>query len=166
MFGIRHAPYLTAVPYLQMSEKGLELDCSDKQREEVRKMVEQFGAKKDEQKKQKRAQQKAQRKLDPDPLESSAAGSTIEWHELTSKTRRYTVVRESRALFVPLILDKIVVTDEQIKSALDQCGMDITSQNDALTVCAVVQADPVRVFHVQTEPVEQGKIIKTIRYIV
>lgn len=149
-----------------MSEKGLELELSDEQREEVRKMLEKFGAKKEKQQEQKRAQIKAERKLDPDPLESSPAGSTIEWHELTSKTRRYTVVRESRGLFVPLILDKIVVTTEQINSMLDQCGMDITSQNEALTVCAATQADPVRVFHVQTEPVDNGLIIKTIRYIV
>lgn len=149
-----------------MSEKGHELELSDEQREEVRKMLEQFGAKKDNQKKQKQAQQKDQRVVDPDPLETSPPGTTIEWHELTPKTRRYTAVRESRALFVPLILDKIVVSLDELNARIDQCGMDVTSQNDSLTVCAITQADPIRIFQIQTVPNEDGMVIDTIRYIV
>jgi hypothetical protein len=149
-----------------MSEKGHELELSDEQREEVRKMLEQFGAKKDNQKKQKQAQQKDQRVVDPDPLETSPPGTTIEWHELTPKTRRYTAVRETRALFVPLILDKIVVSLDELNAIIDQCGMDVTSQNDSLTVCAITQADPIRIFQIQTVPNEDGMVIDTIRYIV
>tara|TARA_Y100000589_G_C26959875_1_gene550154 strand:+ start:159 stop:608 length:450 start_codon:yes stop_codon:yes gene_type:complete len=149
-----------------MSEKGHELELSDEQREEVRKMLEQFGAKKDNQKKQKQAQQKDQRVVDPDPLETSPPGTTIEWHELTPKTRRYTAVRESRALFVPLILDKIVVSLDELNARIDQCGMDVTSQNDSLTVCAITQADPIRIFQIQTVPNKDGMVIDTIRYIV
>ena len=149
-----------------MSEKGHELELSDEQREEVRKMLEQFGAKKDNQKKQKQAQQKDQRVVDSDPLETSPPGTTIEWHELTPKTRRYTAVRESRALFVPLILDKIVVSLDELNARIDQCGMDVTSQNDSLTVCAITQADPIRIFQIQTVPNKDGMVIDTIRYIV
>lgn len=149
-----------------MSEKGSELELSDEQREQVRKMLEQFGAKKDNQKKQKQAQQKDQRVVDPDPLETSPPGTTIEWHELTPKTRRYTAVRESRALFVPLILDKIVVSLDELNARINQCGMDVTSQNDSLTVCAITQADPIRIFQIQTVPTEDGMVIDTIRYIV
>ncbi len=149
-----------------MSEKGHELELSDEQREEVRKMLEKFGAKKDKQASQKRANEKDRRKIDPDPLESSEAGSTIEWHELTSKTRRYTFVRETRGIFAPIILDKIVINMEELKEMIRYTGMDITSQNDSLTVCSIVQADPIRVFQIQTEPCEGGFRIKTIRYIV
>jgi len=149
-----------------MSEKGHELELSDAQREEVRQMLEQFGAKKEKQKKQKQAQEQNQRAVDPDPIESSPTGSTIEWHELTPKTRRYTFVRETRGLFVPLILDKITVTLDALNDMIVSAGMDVTSQNDSLTVCSIVQADPVRVFQIQTTPVEGGLQIATIRYIV
>ena len=85
---------------------------------------------------------------------------------MTPKTRRYTAVRESRALFVPLILDKIVVSLDELNARIDQCGMDVTSQNDSLTVCAITQADPIRIFQIQTVPNEDGMVIDTIRYIV
>lgn len=150
----------------EMSEKGHELELSDEQREEVRLMLEKFGTKKTNQKKQKHAQQKDQRVIDPDPLETSPAGTTVEWHELTPKTRRYTAVRESRALFVPLILDKIVITLDELNARIGQCGMDVTSQNDSLTVCAITQADPIRIFQIQTVPMEDGMVVDTIRYIV
>lgn len=149
-----------------MSEKGLELELSDEQREEVRQMLEKFGAKKDKQKKQKQAQQQNQRAIDPDPIETSPTGSTIEWHELTPKTRRYTFVRETRGLFVPLIFDKNTITMEELNELIETTGMDVTSQNESLTVCSIVQADPIRVFQIQTNPVEGGVQITTIRYIV
>ena len=149
-----------------MSEKGHDLELSDEQREEVRLMLEKFGAKKDKQNKQKQAQQQNQHAVDPDPIETSPTGSTIEWHELTPKTRRYTFVRETRGLFVPLILDKITVTRQELNDMISSAGMDVTSQNESLTVCSIVQADPVRVFQIQTTPVENGVQLVTIRYIV
>ncbi|MDA7839015.1 hypothetical protein N9A45_01655 [bacterium] len=149
-----------------MSEKGHELELDDDQREEVRKMLEKFGAKKKKQASQQQAQKKDQQRADPDPLESSPPGSTIEWHQLTPKTRRYQFVRESRALFVPYILDNIVLTREKLDAMIYSTGMDVTSQNASLTVCAIDQADPIRVFQIQTVPDDQGILIKTIRYIV
>jgi hypothetical protein len=147
-----------------MSEKGHDLELSDEQREEVRLMLEKFGAKKSKQKKQKQAHQ--QRAVDPDPIETSPTGSTIEWHELTPKTRRYTFVRETRGLFVPLILDKITLTLDELNDMISSAGIDVTSQNESLTVCSIVQADPVRVFQIQTNPVDNGVQLTTIRYIV
>jgi hypothetical protein len=149
-----------------MSEKGHELELSDEQREEVRRMLEKFGTKKEKQASQKKAHQKDQRRVDPDPLESSPPGSTIEWHELTPKTRRYQFVRESRALFVPYILDKIFIPKEKFEAMVYSAGLDVTSQNAALTVCAIDQADPIRVFQIQTTTEDRGIRIETIRYIV
>lgn len=150
-----------------MSEKGSNLELSDEQREDVRKMLEKFGAKKKKQASQKLAQQNDKRRVDPDPLESSPTGSTIEWHELTPKTRRYQFVRESRALFVPYILDKVLLSEEKLEVMIATTGMDITSKNAALTVCAVDQADPIRVFQIQKDVKEDGRFtIETIRYIV
>lgn len=150
-----------------MSEKGHDLELSDEQREEVRKMLEKFGAKKQKQASIQSAKQKDKRRVDPDPLETSPAGSTIEWNELTPKTRRYQFVRESRASFVPFILDKIPITKEKLQQMIDSTGMDITSQNESLTVCSIVQADPIRVFQIQTKPHDGDTMtIDTIRYIV
>lgn len=150
-----------------MSEKGANLELSDEQREDVRKMLEKFGTKKKKQASQKLAQQNDTRRVDPDPLESSPTGSTIEWHELTPKTRRYQFVRESRALFVPYILDKVLLSEEKLEVMVATTGMDITSNNAALTVCAVDQADPIRVFQIQKDVKDDGRFtIETIRYIV
>ena len=149
-----------------MSEKGSELELSDQQREEVRQMLEKFGAKKEKQSKQAKAQQQDQRKVDPDPLESSPSGSTIEWHELTPKTRRYAFVKESRAHFVPYILDKLPMTETELNAKIASIGMDVTSQNESLTVCSIVQADPIRIFQIQTQKDGSYYYIDTIRYIV
>jgi len=129
-------------------------------------MLEKYSGKKKEQKIRKKIQEKDKRIVDPDPLESSKPGTTIEWSELTPKTRRYAFVRETRALFVPLILDKIPIDKERLEYMINGTGMDITSQNEGLTVCSITQADPIRIFQIQTNSI-QGKIfIKTIRYIV
>lgn len=149
-----------------MSEKGHELELSDEQREEVRQMLAKFGAKKEKQKEIKQKQRADQRVLDPDPLEESPTGSTIEWTELTAKTRRYPIVRETRAIFCPYIIDKIPLTKEELNRHIELIGMDITSQNTTLTICSVTQADPVRVFQIQTSGDESALIIDTTRYIV
>ena len=99
-------------------------------------------------------------------MESSKPGTTIEWTELTPKTRRYAFVRETRALFVPLILDKIPIDRERLEYMINGTGMDITSQNEGLTVCSITQSDPIRVFQIQTNSIGEKIFIKTIRYIV
>ena len=147
-----------------MSETHLEL--SDDQREEVRKMLAKFGTKKAKQGEMKENQRSDTQVLDPDPLELALPGSTIEWHELTSKTRRYSFVRDTRAAFVPSILDQIPLSFEELNLLIAKIGMDITSQNKSLTVCSVTQADPVRVFQIQTSSKHEKYIIDTIRYIV
>ncbi len=149
-----------------MSEKGTNLELSDEQREEVRQMLATFGAKKTKQKDIQQQQRSDQRVIDPDPLEESKPGSTIEWTELTAKTRRYPIVRETRATFAPYIMDRIPLSKDELNRHIELIGMDITSQNATLTVCSVTQADPIRIFHIQTTGDESALIIDTTRYIV
>lgn len=150
-----------------MSEKGVNLELSDEQREEVRKMLEKYSGKKTKQKKQQELQAQDTKKVDPDPLELAKPGETVDWTQLTSKTRRYAFVRETRALFAPLILDKIPITKEELDVMVYNTGMDITSHNASLTVCSITQADPVRVFQIQTSPNDKNTFtIETFRYIV
>ena len=118
-----------------MSEKGHELELSDEQREEVRKMLEKFGAKK----KKQASQQQAQKRPTTCRSRSIRVFSTWfydKWHQLTPKTRRYQFVRESRAL-VPYILDNILLSREKLDAMIYSAGMDVTSQNASLTVCAI-----------------------------
>lgn len=149
-----------------MSEKGQNLELSDEQREEVRKMLEKYSGKKKKQTQQKKIQDSDRKKVDPDPLELAKPGETVDWTQLTSKTRRYPFVRETRGLFAPLILDKIPITKKELTDMAFSVGMDITSQNDALTVCSITQADPIRVFQIQTAPKDsESFFIETFRYI-
>lgn len=147
-----------------MNDKQLEL--SDEQREEVRQMLSNFGTKKAKQKEAKDQQQQDVIELDPDPLELLPPGSTIEWADLTPKTRRYSFVRETRARFVPYILDMVSISTDELNVLIKKIGMDVTSQNNMLTVCSITQADPVRVFHIQTCEKEEQLVIEAIRYIV
>lgn len=147
-----------------MAEANLEL--SDEQREEVRQMLSQFSTKKSSQTQQANLQKEDRFSLDPDPLELAEPGASIDWKELNAKTRRYTFVRETRAVFVPYILDSIRITLEELRQKVELIGMDVTSMNDSLTVCAATQADPVRIFQIQTTPRQGGLTIDTIRYVV
>lgn len=151
-----------------MSEKDAILELSDKDREDVRALLSKFSGKKTTEKKRKRIQEQDKKvSLDPDPLEESPPGTTIEWDELTPKTRRYSFVRETYIRLVPYILDKIPISIETLNLHLTDMGLTTTSQNKELTVCSVVQADPVRVFHIQTEPTSNDMCyILTLRYIV
>lgn len=143
-----------------------QLELSDDQREEVRKMLEKYSGKKLKQKKQKQIQKEDEKKIDPDPLETAKAGETVTWTQLTPKTRRYAFVRETRALFIPLIIDKIPITMDELNEMVSDTGMTVTTQNTALTVCAITQADPIRVFQIQTTTQDDKLLIDTIRYIV
>tara|TARA_B110000977_G_scaffold196087_2_gene275743 strand:- start:278 stop:727 length:450 start_codon:yes stop_codon:yes gene_type:complete len=149
-----------------MSEAGINLELSDQQREEVRLMLEKYSGKKTKQTVQQKIQSDDLKIEDPDPLETAKPGETVEWSELTPKTRRYSFVRETRALFAPLIMDQIQISTEYLNELIGSTGMDITSQNNSLTVCSVVQGDPVRVFQIQSKLVQDKLIIETVRYIV
>lgn len=149
-----------------MSEKGANLELSDKQREDVRKMLEKYSGKKTTQQQQQHLQQNDKIQLDPDPLELAKPGETVDWTQLTPKTRRYAFVKETRSQFVPRILDQILVTKEELEIIITGTGADITSQNESLTVCSITQADPIRVFQIETRPKDNKILIETIRYIV
>lgn len=149
-----------------MSEVGTNLELSDHQREEVRLMLEKYSGKKTKQTVQQKIQSDDLKIEDPDPLETAKPGETVEWSELTPKTRRYSFIRETRALFAPLIMDQIPITMEYLTELIESTGMDITSQNNSLTVCSVIQGDPVRVFQIQSKQAQEKIIIETVRYIV
>jgi hypothetical protein len=149
-----------------MSEKGAYLELSDEQREEVRKMLEKYSGKKTKQQQQQDIQQDDKIQIDPDPLELAKPGETVSIDQLTPKTRRYAFVKETRAQFAPRILDKILVTKEELEDIITGTGADITSQNDSLTVCSITQADPIRVFQIETTAIDGKLLIETIRYIV
>lgn len=141
------------------------LELSDEQREEVRRLLSKYSNQKSSQDQCPTSQQRDLSREDPDPLESAQPGSTVEWHELTPKTRRYTFVRDTRAMFVPYILDSIRTSKEEIRQMVESIGLEVTSQNDSLTVCAATQADPVRIFQLQTAPRGVELILETIRYV-
>jgi len=106
-----------------MSEKGHELELTDGQREEVRSLLSKFGGKKTKEKKHRQIREQEAKKSDPDPLEESQPGTTIEWDQLTAKTRRYAFVRETYVMFVPYILDQIPLTMETLNAHLSEMGL-------------------------------------------
>ena len=105
--------------------------------------------------------------IDIDIIQESEPGTRISWNDLTPKTRRYTFVRETRAIFVPYILDKIPITLEKMTLLCEQIGMTVTTQKMNNTICSVSLAEPIRIFQIESQQSnEKNVIITDIHYIV
>jgi len=105
--------------------------------------------------------------IDIDIIQESEPGTRISWNDLTPKTRRYTFVRETRAIFVPYILDRVPITLGKITLLCEQIGMTITTQKMNNTICSVIMAEPIRIFQIESQQSnEENVIITDIHYIV
>jgi len=104
--------------------------------------------------------------IDIDSIDEAEPGQMVHWNELTAKTRRYTFVRETRATFVPYILDKIPITLEKLSEICEMLGMTITAQKINNTVCSCEMAEPIRILQLETLPENDKIYITNLIYIV
>jgi hypothetical protein len=146
-----------------MSEENLELSID--QQAEVRAMLSMYADAKSVQLNKRKQHDFTE--IDIDIIQESEPGTRISWNDLTPKTRRYTFVRETRAIFVPYILDKVPITLEKITLLCEQIGMTITTQKMNNTICSVIMAEPIRIFQIESQQSnEENVIITDIHYIV
>ena len=131
---------------LWMADERVSL--TDEQREEVRLLLSQFGAK---QAKKKSAGPKIQ--VGPDPFKNAPPGKTITLDECGASTRKYQMVRETKITFLPVIFDNIELTKEDIFHMIDRLGVTRQDGDGLVIISSVAQADPIRIMHVQTEQV-------------
>ena len=144
---------------------GENLELSIEQQAEVRAMLTMFADAKSVQLNKRKQHDFTE--IDIDIIQEAEPGTRISWDELTPKTRRYTFVRETRAIFVPYILDKIPITLEKMTLLCEQIGMTITTQKMNNTICSVNLAEPIRIFQIESQQSnEKNVIITDIHYIV
>ena len=144
---------------------GENLELSIEQQAEVRAMLTMFADAKSVQLNKRKQHDFTE--IDIDIIQESEPGTRISWNDLTPKTRRYTFVRESRATFVPYILDKIPITLEKMTLLCEQIGMTVTTQKMNNTICSVSLAEPIRIFQIESQQSnEKNVIITDIHYIV
>ena len=139
-----------------MSEENLELTVE--QQSEIRNLLNTFCKSKTSNRQTKNSKHFSE--IDIDIIEEAEPGTMVHWNELTAKTRRYTFVRETRATFVPYILDRIPIRLETLSDLCEQLGMQVTTQQINNTVCAIEMAEPIRILQLETLP-EKDKIIIT-----
>jgi hypothetical protein len=146
-----------------MSEESLELSIEEQS--EIRDLLSAF-AKSKTLKGQTNMSGKHFTEIDIDSIDEAEPGQMVHWNELTAKTRRYTFVRETRATFVPYILDKIPITLEKLSEICEMLGMTITAQKINNTVCSCEMAEPIRILQLETLPENDKIIITNLIYIV
>jgi|TARA_B110000444_G_C18487187_1_gene431860 hypothetical protein len=139
-----------------MSEENLELTVD--QQSEIRALLGSFAKSKTSHRQTKNSKHFSE--IDIDIIEEAEPGTMVHWNDLTAKTRRYTFVRESRATFVPYILDRIPIKLETLSDLCEFIGMQVTTQQINNTVCAIEMAEPIRILQLETLP-EKDKIIIT-----
>ena len=163
-----------------MSEKDQILELTDDQREDVRKLLSQYAPKPLTKPSKRRKTLETfgttenipkSKPTEPfataaDPFMDLPTGSTIDIKDLTPKTRRYGLVRQCFNMFIPLILDQIEITREEIVQLCNSAAMISHNEAKLLVICAVEQADPIRMIHVQLKPGLKTLIVQTVRFII
>jgi hypothetical protein len=145
-----------------MSEETLELTVEEQA--SVRALLGSFAKGADGTKR--RTQRQSWLEVDIDVIDEAEPGTMVSWLQLTPKTRRYTIVRETRAVFGPYILDKIPITLAGLSKRCQELGMSVTTQKSNCTICSLTMCEPIRIFQIETEPRITGIIITNIIYIV
>ena len=145
-----------------MSEETLQLTVEEQA--SVRALLKSFAKGTDST--QRGTQRQSWLEVDIDVIHEAEPGTMVSWLQLTPKTRRYTIVRETRAVFVPYILDKIPITLSGLSKRCQELGMNVTTQKSNCTICSLTMCEPIRIFQIETEPRITGVIITNIIYIV
>ena len=145
-----------------------QITLTDAQRENVRKMLAKFGGQLEEENKEEEQEinEVSSNKAQDDLFMGVVSGTTIEWHSLTPGTKKYSFVREVCCQFEGFIRSKSEVTPTQFKKACIMLGLEPNNNSNTLIACAVEQADPITMVHLQVETLANGNIIiQRLRFI-
>jgi hypothetical protein len=149
------------------------VSLTDEQRENVRKMLARFGGQIDDDKKEEAVDSavgeesnEVQAKAQDDLFLGTAAGTTIEWHDLTPGCKKYPFVREVCCQFEPWIRAKKEITPHKFSYMCMMCGVEPNNNSNTLIACSVEQADPITMIHLQVNTLANGNIIiERLRFI-
>ena len=151
-------------------EYGRRIALTDAQRENVRKMLARFGGQIDEKDDKAPVEQEevneVQNKTQEDLFMGVVSGTTIEWHDLTPESKKYSFVREICCQFEPYIRSRNELTPARFKKICSMIGVEPNNNSASLITCAVEQADPIMMIHIQVESKKNGNIVvERLRFI-
>lgn len=160
----------------QAEEHRSQIELTEEQRENVRKMLARFGghleepqAEKDDTDNNKRKRDEeceVQVKAQDDLFLGTVAGTTIEWSDLTPGCKKYPFVNEVCAQFEPWIRAKREIIPSKFKKMCTMCGISPNNNSNTLIACSVEQADPITLIHMQVQTLPNGNILlERIRFI-
>lgn len=162
----------------QAEEHRSQIELTEEQRENVRKMLARFGGQLEEpskeqegdDKKRKREEDEeaseVQAKAQDDLFLGTVAGTTIEWSDLTPGCKKYPFVNEVCAQFEPWIRAKKEIIPSKFKKMCTMCGINPNNNSNTLIACSVEQADPITLIHMQVQTLPNGNILlERIRFI-
>jgi len=148
-----------------------QIALTDEQRENVRKMLARFGGQLDDDKPKEEESNKKEEntvaaKAQEDLFLGSVSGTTIEWHDLTPGTKKYPFVREVCCQFEAYIRSKAEITPGEFERMCLMCGIEPNNSSSNLIACAVEQADPITMLHMQVKTLASGNIVvERLRFI-
>jgi len=148
-------------------ERAKQIALTDKQRENVRKMLEKFGgAPVDTAKKEVVESNEVADTVQDDLFIGVPPGTTIDWHSLTPGCKKYPFIREICCQFEPYIHSQYELTPHAFKKACTMLGLEPNNNSDSLITCSVDQADPITLLHIQVSSKQNGNVvIEKIRFI-
>ena len=153
-------------------ERRKQIALTDEQRENVRKMLARFGGQVEDNKKRKADElsdeenDEVEAKVQDDLFLGVVPGTTIEFKDLTTGSKKYSFVREICCQFQPYVIGSIEITPAEFKKACTMLGIEANNTSDTLIACAVEQADPITLLHIQVQQQQNGNIIiQNIRFI-
>jgi hypothetical protein len=138
-----------------------QIALTDEQRENVRKMLAKFGGQIEEKEEtpEKEETEVSSNKVQDDIFMGVVSGTTIEWHALTPGTKKYPFIREICCQFEGFIRSRQEMTPTQFNKACTMLGLEPNNNSSTLISCAVEQADPITLVHLQVETLTNGNII-------
>lgn len=146
-------------------EHRKQIALTDEQRENVRKILAKFGGQIDTQDEEV-VEETVVNKVQDDLFMGSVPGTTVEWHALTPGTKKYSFIREVCCQFEGFIRSKSELTPSDFRKACIMLGLQPNNNSNTLIACAVEQADPITLMHLQVQTQQNGNIIiERIRFI-
>ena len=150
-------------------EKLKQIALTDTQRENVRKMLARFGGQLETDDKKEDDVVELDEVVDKtqeDLFLGVVPGTTVEWGDLTPGSKKYPFIREICCQFEPYIRGKKEINPRDFKRACVMAGIEPNNNSLTLISCAVQQADPITLLHLQIKQKQNGNIlIETLRFI-
>ena len=156
----------------EVQHEGAPLTLTDDQKEEMRTLLERVGGSAEMTRRVEQENAAASKTRTAttvrDPFTAAAPGSTVRWDQLNASCLKYQIVREINVAFESLMRDCIPVQRQELERLVrEHTSAEPRQTSMVLYTCAVTQADPILMFHLQVAPTTCDEVVvEEIRFLV